>query len=193
MTGRSVRPLKSHIATRLRGVAYSYPEIGATRKVCPDGYHHLHREVVVGAGRQRFDEIADAIGTWQVQLGAGLRVFASERTIEAGTVARVAVGVGPLRLHAPVRVVYVIDEPDRRGFAYGTLVGHPESGEEKFWVELRDNNSVVFAVTAFSRPQTRSARLAGPLGRYGQGLITARYLAAMRTWGSGGSDDPAVR
>ena len=30
-------------------------------------------------------------------------------------------------LRAPCRVVYVIDEPDVRGFAYGTLPGHPES------------------------------------------------------------------
>ena len=35
-------------------------------------------------------------------------------------------------LQAPCRVVYVIDEPDIRGFAYGTLPGHPESGEERF-------------------------------------------------------------
>jgi uncharacterized protein (UPF0548 family) len=182
MTRRRARPLKSHIATRLRGVAFSYPEIGETRTELPDGYHHVHREVVVGSGRRRFDEVAGAIATWQVQLGAGLRVYASSDTIAAATVARVAVGVGPLRLKAPVRVVYVVDEADRRGFAYGTLVGHPESGEELFCVELRDNNTVVFAVTAFSRPHTRLARIAGQVGRLGQRAITARYLRAMRMW-----------
>ncbi|WP_020107683.1 DUF1990 domain-containing protein [Nocardia sp. 348MFTsu5.1] len=182
MTGRRARPLKPHLATRLRGVAFSYPEIGETRQELPDGYHHVHREVVVGSGRRRFVEIADAIATWQVQLGAGLRVDASSETIEAGTVARVGIGVGPLRLKAPVRVVYVIEEADRRGFAYGTLVGHPVSGEELFCVELRDNNTVVFVVTAFSRPRTRLARMAGPVGRLGQRAITARYLRAMRTW-----------
>jgi uncharacterized protein (UPF0548 family) len=31
-------------------------------------------------------------------------------------------------------VVYVVDEHDRRGFAYGTLRGRPESGEELFAV-----------------------------------------------------------
>jgi uncharacterized protein (UPF0548 family) len=36
--------------------------------------------------------------------------------------------LGPIRV--PCRVVYVLDEPERRGFAYGTLPGHPESGEE---------------------------------------------------------------
>ena len=28
---------------------------------------------------------------------------------------------GPFRVKAPARVVYVIDEPNRKGFAYGTL------------------------------------------------------------------------
>ena len=33
------------------------------------------------------------------------------------------------------RVVFVIDEPGRFGFAYGTLPRHVESGEERFLVE----------------------------------------------------------
>ncbi|SIP67631.1 hypothetical protein BN9982_740001 [Mycobacterium tuberculosis] len=39
--------------------------------------------------------------------------------------------VGIAFLRAPCRVVYVIDEPDVRGFGYGTLPGHPVSGEER--------------------------------------------------------------
>lgn len=42
------------------------------------------------------------------------------------------VGAGPLRLRAPCRVVYTVTESRRRGFAYGTLPGHPECGEEAF-------------------------------------------------------------
>lgn len=34
-------------------------------------------------------------------------------------------GVGPLRLVVPTRVVAVIDEPDQYAHAYGTLPGHP--------------------------------------------------------------------
>ena len=32
-------------------------------------------------------------------------------------------------------VVYIIHEPDRQGFAYGTLPGHPESGDEALMSE----------------------------------------------------------
>lgn len=72
-------------------------------------------------------------------------------------------GLGPISVRAPVRVVYLIDEPTRTGFAYGTLPGHPESGEEAFVVQLQDSGVVTFGITAFSRPATTLARLGGPL------------------------------
>lgn len=46
------------------------------------------------------------------------------------------------------RVVAVVDEPDRWGFAYGTLPGHIEVGEEAFVVEHRLDGAVVVRVTA---------------------------------------------
>ena len=59
-----------------------------------------------------------------------------------------------LTVTAPVRVVYVVDEPHRKGFAYGTLHGHPEGGEESFIVERTDDGSVWMVINAFSRPST---------------------------------------
>jgi uncharacterized protein (UPF0548 family) len=59
--------------------------------------------------------------------------------------------------------VWATDEPNRSGFGYGTLVGHPESGEESFIVEVADDGSVWFSVIAFSRPGRWFTRVAGPL------------------------------
>jgi uncharacterized protein (UPF0548 family) len=42
----------------------------------------------------------------------------------------------------PVLVVYVVDEPGRMGFAYGTTAEGPESGEESFILEHRDDDTV---------------------------------------------------
>ena len=83
-------------------------------------------------------------------------------------------------------MVYVVDEPDRAGFAYGTLPGHPESGEELFAVELRTDGSVVATIYAFSRPARWYTRLGGPVARLAQRLMTRRYLAAMAQLGDGG-------
>jgi uncharacterized protein (UPF0548 family) len=88
-------------------------------------------------------------------------------------------GVAAIRIGAPCRVVYVIDEPGRRGFAYGTLPGHPESGEEAFIVSRREDATVAFTITAFSRPASSLAKAAGPLGRAVQRHITNRYLRAI--------------
>jgi uncharacterized protein (UPF0548 family) len=71
----------------------------------------------------------------------------------------------------------VIDEPDVRGFAYGTLPGHPESGEERFAVRYDPNTSAVYAeVSAFSRAATWWSKLGGPFVAVAQRVIAKRYL-----------------
>jgi uncharacterized protein (UPF0548 family) len=112
---------------------------------------------------------------WAVQRRAGIRVSASSAVAEPGAVAVLRLGLGPLALRAPVRVVHVVDEPGRRGFAYGTLRGHPESGEELFVLEQAADGEVTLRITAFSRPRSWLARASGPAGRLVQRWITRRY------------------
>jgi uncharacterized protein (UPF0548 family) len=77
-------------------------------------------------------------------------------------------------------VVYVIDDADRRGFAYGTLPGHPESGEELFAVRYAPSTDEVHAeVVAFSRHATWWSRLGSPVTSLAQRVITTRYLTAL--------------
>ena len=77
------------------------------------------------------------------------------------------------------RVVYVIDEPTRSGFAYGTLPCHPERGEEAFTVARRGDR-IWFEITAFSRPRHPLARIGAPVTRLFQVRVTQAYLDAMR-------------
>jgi uncharacterized protein (UPF0548 family) len=126
-----------------------------------------------------FTDAAAALLSWQAHLRAGLQVSASPATAGPGTVALLGLGTGRLRMSGPVRVVYVTCEPDRRGFAYGTLAGHPERGEEAFLITLSGGGTVTFTITAFSTPATPLAKAAGPAGRAIQHHITARYLRAL--------------
>ena len=161
-------------------LSVTYVPVGCTRTgVVPDGFDELRRSRRIGSGREDFERAADALLSWQMHRRAGLAVTASHERVETGAVAELRVGVGRLGLRAPVRVVDVIDETTCRGFAYGTLPGHPESGEEAFVVELGKDGSVVLTVTAISRPASRLARLAGPAGRWVQSRITDRYLSAL--------------
>lgn len=101
---------------------------------------------------------------------------ASSDVAEAGSV--VVVELGPVR--APCRVVYLIDEENRRGFAYGTLNGHPESGEEVFAVRYGPLNGDACAeVTAFSRHATWWSKTAAPITALLQRVVTTRYLATV--------------
>jgi uncharacterized protein (UPF0548 family) len=93
----------------------------------------------------------------------------------------VCVGAG-LVLPAPCRIVSILDEPDRWGFAYGTLPGHPEQGEEAFVVSRDSTGSVRFEIRAFSRPTSRLVALSGPLGRAVQRRATEGYLASLRRY-----------
>ncbi|MDP3207567.1 MAG: DUF1990 domain-containing protein, partial [Rhodoglobus sp.] len=80
---------------------------------------------------------------------------------------------------APARVVYLIDEPKRKGFAYGTLPGHPEDGEEAFIVSQNADGSVWLTVRAFSRPSNRFWWAVYPALRVAQWYYTRRYLRAL--------------
>ncbi|CCK64801.1 DUF1990 domain-containing protein [Mycobacterium canetti] len=162
----------------LADLPLTYPEVGATAAGrLPAGYNHLDVVTQIGTGQQRFEQAADAVMHWGMQRSAGLRVRASSETAVVSAVVVVTM-LGFLR--APCRVVYVIDEPDLRGFAYGTLPGHPECGEERFAVRCDPMTSVVFAeVLSFSRPATWASKAAGPLGAVTQRFIAQRYLRAV--------------
>jgi uncharacterized protein (UPF0548 family) len=159
-------------------VSFTYPEVGGTAGELPPGYQHLHAARVVGEGRELFERCAETIMTWGVQRGAGLLVVPGER-VEVGAENRIGLRLGPLTTWAPCRVVYVVDEPDRKGFAYGTLPGHPERGEESFVVSIDEEGVVEFAVTAFSKPATWFAKLGGPVTKLVQRRVTWRYLEAV--------------
>ncbi len=154
----------------------TYHEVGATAGPLPDGYHHVRKSAVIGHGRPRFEQAAARVMRWGMLRGAGVRVDASSEVAAVGS--EVLVGLGPL--HAPCRVVYVVDDADRRGFAYGTLPGHPESGEELFAVRYDPATDEVNAeVVAFSRHATWWSRLGSPVTSLAQRVITTRYLTAL--------------
>ncbi|MDN5901478.1 MAG: DUF1990 domain-containing protein [Brachybacterium sp.] len=143
----------------------------------PAGYRRDHRSTVVTG--IDFDQAASALRTWAVHRRAGLQVSATHTPPREGTEVRLRLGSGPFHLTAPCRVLRVIDEPDRAGFAYGTLPGHPESGIEQFTLTRSGAGLVRFHLDIVSRPATWYARLGAPLSRLVQELITRRYLRAL--------------
>jgi uncharacterized protein (UPF0548 family) len=161
--------------------AFTYAEIGATGGDFPSGYHHFRLRRRIGSGRALFETAGADILAYRMQRGTGIFHTADTPTAEPGTALTVRLGVGPIGIVAPCRVVYVVDEPNRRGFAYGTLSGHPEIGEELFTVEYDPTDDAVHAVVAaFSRPGAWYARLGGPITRLLQRYMATRYIKSTR-------------
>jgi uncharacterized protein (UPF0548 family) len=162
--------------SELAALPLTYAEVGATAGPLPAGYHHVQKSAVIGHGRCRFEDAAEAGMRWGMLRGAGLKVEATAKRAAVGS--EVIVRLGPVR--APCRVVYVVDEPDRRGFAYGTLAGHAESGEELFLVRYDPAADAVYAqVSAFSRHATWWSRLGSPVTSLIQRIVTGRYLRSL--------------
>lgn len=174
---RRVRRLRPFEADRLRGQELTYEPVGATRgSTYPDGFHHLEVRSELGRGDAAFANATERLMTWRMHTGAGLRVAASADRVAVGGVVRCRLGPLPI----PCRVLWVVEEPDRVGFGYGTLPGHPETGEEAFEVSRDASGLVTLTVTAYSRPGLLLTRLAGPVGRLGQRLMIRRYAGALR-------------
>lgn len=143
----------------------------------PPRCHRLHRSIVLDG--VELDRAREALLTWDLHRRAGLRVAAEHTPLREGTEVHLGIGVRPLRLTAPCRVLRVIDEPDRAGFAYGTLPGHPEAGIEEFLLTRTATGVVRLHIDAVSRPATWYARLGAPVARLVQELVTRRYLRAL--------------
>jgi uncharacterized protein (UPF0548 family) len=165
----------------LAGTPFTYPAVGASRSGdVPAGYRRAERTAVVGSGRTAFERAAAAVFDWRAQRGAGLSVRADGPASTPGTVVVLTAGLPRLGYDIPCRVVWAQTEGDERGFAYGTLPGHPESGEECFLVRLDPDGDVVYEIRVFFRLASRLARLGGPASLLLQRVATGRYVSAIR-------------
>ncbi|MGY2127564.1 DUF1990 family protein [Blastococcus sp. SYSU DS0617] len=164
----------------LADAPFNYAEVGGTGAAAfPGGYRSAVHSRVVGSGRADFERAVAAVFDWRAQRSIGFRVRADGPAQRPGTVVVLTAGVLRLGYDLPCRVVWSQTGGDERGFSYGTLAGHPESGEERFTVRLLPDGDVVYEIRVFFRLASPAARLAGPLSLALQRLGTQRYLAAI--------------
>jgi len=159
--------------------SFSYEEVGATATKLPSGYNHLRHSLTAGSSVAAFDRAKAAIDSWAGHGRAGMNLRPSTPAVSEGECVALASRVLGLWVTAVCRIVWVIDEPSRYGFAYGTLPHHPEMGEESFVVQRDDSGDVVVEITAFSRANTALTRLAGPVARTIQTRATNQYLRGL--------------
>lgn len=174
---------------RQRGRPFSHAHPEATRHTPPAGWFVDHNRVCLGRGQAAWDAARAAIRSWQMFRIGWVEIHGTDAPLAPGLdVAPLAHACGAWFLNA-CRVVYLIDEsgridedgPVRRyGFAYGTLPDHAESGEERFLVEWRADDTVWYDLLAFSRPGHWLVWLGLPVVRRLQRRFAADSLAAMQ-------------
>jgi uncharacterized protein (UPF0548 family) len=159
----------------------TYREVGATASpdARPAGYRHDRWAADLGSfTADRFAWAAAALAHWQVQRGAGLIVYPGS-PVQADSTFALAFRLAAIYVVATGRIVYVTSEPDRFGFGYGTLPGHPEQGEEAFHV-VRQGSRLQLEIVSFSQPRHPLARVGAPVARVVQLRVTRRYLTALQ-------------
>jgi len=182
------RPANEAVRSFLAGQQsqpFSYPEIGASRLVVPEGYSADHNRLKLGEGRETFAKAVEALKHWKMFEMDWIEIVPRDAPIMKGSCVAITVrhfGFWSLNIS---RIVYVIEEhgaPERFGFAYGTLPGHVEQGEERFSVEYHPaDNSVWYDLSAFSRPRHILARLGYPISRHLQKRFARDSLKAMES------------
>jgi uncharacterized protein (UPF0548 family) len=155
--------LRRYVAAQSR-LEFTYSGVGTTATTPPANYMVDHARVRMGHGAETFQRAHNALNEWrQFALGWAEAWPANTRLREGETVAVLIRAFGLWWLNA-ARIVYSVDEVagsiERYGFAYGTLPGHVEAGEERFLVEWnRNDDSVWYDIRAFSRPRHVLTRL----------------------------------
>ena len=162
----------------------TYAAVGATAVIPPAGYVVDRTRVKLGEGARAFAAAKAALRRWEHFRLGWVEAWPPDAPVQAGQVVAVVARLLGLWWLNACRIVYVVDEQgpvQRFGFAYGTLPGHAESGEERFTVEWHEaDNGVWYDILAFSRPQHLLARLGYPFARRLQKRFARGSAAAMQ-------------
>ncbi len=179
------------ILAQQSSLEFTYDEVGATADLpasavsLPSCFTVDHTRVELGAGPAVFERAKSGLARWQQFRLGWLEAFPGDTPLRAGETVLVVARAGGLWWTNAARIVYTIDEQSeastRFGFAYGTLPGHVESGEERFLIEWDRVTGVVWLdIRAFSRPRHVLVRLNRGRSRAMQKRFGAEAAVAMR-------------
>ncbi|MCC7244069.1 MAG: YndJ family transporter [Saprospiraceae bacterium] len=166
--------------------ASSYQQVGATKgKEKITGFDNDYQRVKIGHGRQDFERAKQGLRDWTHFPETWTDILPKKTPILPGQTLLMYFRLFGFCWQNGCRIVYVIDETDRFGFAYGTLPSHIEYGEELFAVEIDQNGDVWYELKAFSRPRLWAIKSGYPLARLLQEKFRQDSAAAMRQQVSG--------
>jgi uncharacterized protein (UPF0548 family) len=172
----------------LDGRARNYGVVGGTAPAAepwspPDGWRAYEHTVRLGSGTELWNAASTAVLSWGIKTRSG---FTVDPLLEAGRTAHqgerywLVARIGPFRVREPVEIVATLATHDRAALAYGTLEGHPVSGEEAFIVHRDDDGNVSLTLRSLTRAGRGPWHGLFPLILVAQRVYRRRYLRALR-------------
>lgn len=176
----------------LQDAPLSYAPVGCTRderqgEPVPKGFNRDQERVLLGKGEQTFLAASQAIKNWQMMPPSVVQPCPTGLAIEEGAMTANIFRAWTLGgwLVLPTRILYVVNDVQnnfrRSGFAYGTVQGHWEQGEERFLVLWnQEDDTVWYDLLVYSRPRHPLAKLAYPYTRWEQARFRRLSCLAMQ-------------
>jgi uncharacterized protein (UPF0548 family) len=144
-------------------------------------YDYDETTTLLGEGRELFESAKQLMRRWQMFPAEWTSIYPENTPIETGQRVAVLFRLFGLWWWNSSEIQYTIRETNRFGFAYGTLPGHVEQGEELFLVEMDEEEKVWYTIKAFSRPAYGLVRLVYPYARSQQRRFVRASMSRMKT------------
>ncbi|WP_036960312.1 DUF1990 family protein [Promicromonospora kroppenstedtii] len=172
----------------LRRRPLTYTGVGSTAPAAeqwppPAGWRAYEHTVRLGSGTDLWDTASSVVLSWGIKTRSG---FTVQPALEAGRSARqgerywLVARIGPFRVREPVEIIATVSTGNRAALSYGTLDGHPVSGEEAFIVHRDDNGNVNLTLRSLTHAGRGMWRGLFPLILVAQRIYRRRYLRALR-------------
>ncbi|XP_035538594.1 UPF0548 protein At2g17695 isoform X1 [Juglans regia] len=127
------------------------------KELSKDGFLLNHARVLVGSGLETYEKGKSALQTWR-HFGLDWAFVDPKTPIQSGVKFCVCLKEFLPWVVMPLEVVYVHETRKANkalasfGFGSGTLQGHLLAGEERFSIELDENNQVWYEILSLSKP-----------------------------------------
>lgn len=142
-------------------------------------YRRFASTTLIGRGPAAWERASHDVLRWVVKTRSGFTVD-DAGPVSPGARLTITARVAGLVIREPVEVVDVVALPERVGFSYRTLPGHPVTGEEAFIVH-RDGDTVLLTMRSLTAPAPQQPwRALHPLLRVAQSVVRRRYRRALR-------------
>lgn len=172
------------IAKNEHNRSISYSPSNVTRDgVVPEDFMSKSWTMSVGQGRNDFNNACEAMRKWKGYDAARIIREPAEPDLQLNNTLILAIpALGLFHVTAMCEILEVVDEENRFGFAYGTLDHHPECGEERFIIELHEDESVTFTVDAIYKHGAMGIKVVTPLATYLQAKAITKYLEGIENY-----------